>query len=91
MKRKTLRPGEKIPVLLTYEERDLIQNETMYSECFAALALVVGDQLQVFMTPDDLEDLLDYISEAADRAKNRETEEKFDILLDKLVDLLSPS
>ena len=89
MKRKTLRPGEKIPVLLTYEERDLIHEETFFDEGFGALALVVGDRLQVNMTPAELEDLVNYVAAASNHAKKKTVEKKLDRLGDKLEDLLS--
>lgn len=90
MERKILRPGEKIPVLLTYEERDLIHDETFFDEDFAALALVVGDRLQVNMTPAELEDLVGHVAAASNHAKKKTVEKKLDRLWEKLEDLLSP-
>ncbi len=82
--RKKIPAAEKIPVLLTPADRDLIRDETFYDPDFASLAECREKGLAVPLTLADIEDLQGYVAAAANHCPERKLQSRLDRLFDKL-------
>ena len=82
--RKKIPAAEKIPVLLTPADRDLIRDETFYDPDFASLAECRGKGLVVPLTLADIEDLQGYVAAAANHCPKQKLQSRLDRLFDKL-------
>ena len=75
-------------LMVTAHDRDLILDHTLVdgrlrNQIEAALA-AGPHKVMVRLTPDDLNDLLEWIAAAANHADERELEKKLDVLYDRL-------
>jgi hypothetical protein len=84
MKRKKILWGTKLPVKLTFRERDLIRDETFYDPDFAKLAFVDGKGIRLDLSLDDIEDIQGYVAAEANYTKNSKLQKELDRLFDKL-------
>lgn len=82
--RKKIPATEKIPVLLTPADRDLIRDETFYDPDFAKMAECRGNKLVVPLPLVDIEDLQGYVAAAANHCPQRKLQSRLDKLFDKL-------
>ncbi len=82
--RKKVKPGQKLPVVITASEREMIREDTFYDPDFAKLAECRGKNLMVPMTLDDIEDLQGHVAAAANHCEKRKLQARLDRLFDKL-------
>jgi len=83
MKRK-IPYGTKIPVKLTFRERDLILEETFCDPRYVKLAEVDARGINVEWSLDDIEDVQGFVAAEANHTKNKKLERNLDNLFDKL-------
>ena len=88
MQRKKISPGDKIPVKLTVNQRDLIREHTLYNPNFAELAAADGKDIRIEMTLDDIDEILGYIAAEANHCDNAKTRKLLDALYDKFEEIL---
>lgn len=82
--RKKTSAAEKIPVLLTPADRDLIRDETFYDPDFAKMAECRGNKLVVPLPLNDIEDLQGFVAAAANHCPKRKLQARLDKLFEKL-------
>ncbi|MDH3472586.1 MAG: hypothetical protein OEM59_02745 [Rhodospirillales bacterium] len=86
-KPERIAPGEKVPVVLSAEERRLIVDHTFAGPDLTSpleTATVSGTQFTVRYTLDDLEELLGYIAAEANHTPDRKLRGRLDRLYDRL-------
>ena len=87
MAKKRVSRQEKIPIRLSGENRDLILEQTYIDTDHIELlktAKLENDVITIYLTLDDLDDILGYIAFAANHADNSKLEAKHDKLYDQL-------
>lgn len=78
---------EKISIRFTFEERDLILNETFAGDDLVERlheAKVLGRYIKVAYTLDELDDLAGFIAAEANHAEDKNLEKKLEALYDKI-------
>jgi hypothetical protein len=84
MKKQIIPSDGKIPVKLSIRERDLIRDKTSYDPSFAILAVVDDDGVRIFMTHDDLDDLIGCVAGKAYQIQTKGLQNEFCRLFNKL-------
>ena len=80
--------GTKIPVTLTFHERDIIRDETFCDPDFARVAAVEGKRIKILLSLDEIEEIQGYIAAAANHSENRKLQKELDRLFEKFQVLL---
>lgn len=89
--RKPVRPGEKVPLMLSQRERELILENTLADdELTAALRdMPASSKASVyFFTLDDLEELMGYVAAEANHAKDKKLQKELDRLFARMENVL---
>lgn len=88
---KQIRRDEPLPVTLTVSDRQLLLEHALLLEPLESLvrdAIPVSSKMvTVPLTPDELEDLLEYVASAANHPETRNLERRFEDLYDRLTDI----
>jgi hypothetical protein len=85
--KKRITPQEKIPIRLSGADRDLILEQTYIDTDHIELlktAKLENDVITIYLTLDDLDDILGYIAFAANHADDSKLEAKLDKVYDRL-------
>jgi len=88
MTQKTIPYGTKIPVALTFHERDIIRDETFCDPNFARVAAIEGKGITVALSLDEIDEMQGYIAAAANHSENRKLQKELDRLFEKFQVLL---
>jgi hypothetical protein len=81
--KKRIPYGTKLPVKLTLQERDLIQNETLCNPDFARFAVIEGKGVILNLSLDDIEEIQGYIAAEANHTESRKLQKNLDRLFSK--------
>jgi hypothetical protein len=87
MAKKRITRQEKIPIRLSGADRDLILEQTYIDTDHIELlktAKLENDVITIYLTLDDLDDILGYIAFAANHADDSKLEAKLDKVYDRL-------
>jgi len=90
-KRKTLSPGEKLPLTFSARERDLVLSEVSPPrdlEKRIRMSVIEKNQLVARFTLDELEELAGYVAAYANHATNRKLQQELDRLFSRIQGLL---
>jgi hypothetical protein len=85
--KKTIAPGERVPVTFTEEGHAFILAETLIDDDLTEplrAATASRGRVTVRLTLDDLEELEGFVAEAANHAGDRAVEARFDRILESL-------
>lgn len=86
--RTVIPPGSKVPVRLTFRERDLIRNKTFCDPDFAKCAVVEGTGIRMDLSLDEIEEVQGDVAAASNHTKNSKLRKDMDRLFDKLQGIL---
>lgn len=89
-RRRLIRQGEKIPLRISFHERDLMYRHTFqYSGLIKRLriSLLDHDKIVVKYTLDELNDLLEFITEAATHTSDKSLQAELIGLCDRLIQI----
>lgn len=89
--RKRVRPGEKVPLMLSHRERELILDHTFADDELTVPLRVApaSNKASVYpFTLDDLEELAGYVAAEANHAKDRKLQKELDRLFARMETVL---
>jgi hypothetical protein len=89
--RKRVRPSEKVPLMLSHRERELILDHTFADdELTAPLRVGSGsNKTSIYsFTLDDLEELMGYVAAEANHAKDKKLQKDLDRLFARMEEVL---
>jgi repressor LexA len=90
MRPQVVRPGERIAVRLTQDQRDLILAHTLIDDELAGrlrVAEAEGGSIVARLTLDDLEDLLGHVAAQANHSTDAKLRKRLDTIWERLHDL----
>jgi hypothetical protein len=89
--RKQIQPGERVPLRLSIEERDLILEHAFLDEETISplrVAAVDGAELDVLYTLDELDELSGAVAAEANHATSRKLQKGWNAVFDKIMETL---
>jgi hypothetical protein len=83
MKRKQIPHDSKLPVVLTFKERDLIRDNTFCNPDFGKLGVVEVKSIKLMMSLDEIEDVQGYVAAEANHTDNKKLQKDLDKIFQK--------
>jgi len=87
--KKKIPYGEKLPVLFTQKEMDILHEYVLYSSSEPLNGIVAGNKIKVMLSLDDIEDLMGYVAAEANHTDDKKLQNILDKIFTRLDDYLS--